>query len=69
MSVEEPELEPLPVGGPPSPHDTGGVAPESLLDPPLPLEVPAPEPLPELLLPELPVLELSSPEPLLLVAP
>jgi hypothetical protein len=72
VSVEEPELDPVPVSKPPSPHETGGVAPESaepLLDPPLPLELLAPEPLPELLLPKLPLLELPLPEPLLLVVP
>jgi len=80
VSVDEPELEPLPVGKPPSPHGTGSVAPEPaepLLDPPLPLdappelalELPAPEPLPTPLLPELPVLELPLPEPPPLVAP
>jgi hypothetical protein len=82
VSVEEPELAPLPVGKPPSPHDTGGAAPdppEPLLDPlPLPLPLgappelpalPAPEPLPELPVLELPVLEPPLPELLPLVAP
>jgi hypothetical protein len=81
VSVEEPELAPLPVGKPPSPHDTGGVAPdppEPLLDPlplplpappELPLELPAPEPLPELPVLELPVLEPPLPELLPLVVP
>jgi hypothetical protein len=79
VSVEAPELEPLPMSTPPSPHDTGRATPESpepLLDPllpldvppELPLELPAPEPLPEPLPPELPVPELPL-EPLLLVAP
>src|SRR5579859_3015062 len=80
VSVDDPELEPLPVGKPASPQYTGIATPESaepLLDPPLlldvppelPLELPAPEPLPEPLPPELPVPELPLPEPLLLDAP
>ena len=79
VSVEEPELEPLPAGTPASPQYTGSGPPESaepLLDPPLlldvppelPLELPAPEPLPDVLPPELPVPELPLP-PLLLAVP
>jgi hypothetical protein len=80
VSVEDPGLEPLPAGKPPSRQYTGGGPPESAeppLDPPLPLEVPAelpleppaPEPLPEAVAPELAMPELPSSEALPLVAP
>ena len=83
VSVEAPELEPPTVGMPPSPHDTGGVAPESPeapleppLEPPLPLpllcdappELPDEAPLPAPLLPELPAFA-PPPEALLAVGP